>query len=413
MELLEEILTKDNLNKAYKKVYQNKGASGLDGISVYEIKEYIQNNSDEILNQIRNRKYKPQPVRRVQIPKENGKKRNLGIPTVMDRIIQQAMVQVLSRIYEEQFSDNSYGFRANRSCEQAVIKALEYLNDGNDWIVDIDLEKFFDTVNQDRLITIIRRTIKDGDVVSLIMKYLKAGVMENGKVKTTKAGTPQGGVISPVLANLFLHYVFNDFMSKEFPNIPWVRYADDGALNCVSIKQAKYIIKVLDKRFKAFGLELNLSKTRIVYCKDDDRNGNYENTSFDFLGYTFKPRSAKNKHGKMFRSFLPAMSDKAQKAIRKEIKSWKLQLKVDKTINDITEIYNSKIQGWINYYAHYYKSEIYGVLKYINRCLIKWVRRKYKKKNTRKRAIDLLMKIARRDNCLFAHWKFGILPTAG
>jgi len=413
MELLEEILTKDNLNRAYKKVYQNKGASGVDGISVYEIKEYIQNNSDEILNQIRNRKYKPQPVRRVQIPKENGKKRNLGIPTVMDRIIQQAMVQVLSRIYEEQFSDNSYGFRANRSCEQAVIKALEYLNDGNDWIVDIDLEKFFDTVNQDRLITIIRRTIKDGDVVSLIMKYLKAGVMENGKVKTTKAGTPQGGVISPVLANLFLHYVFNDFMSKEFPNIPWVRYADDGALNCVSIKQAKYIIKVLDKRFKAFGLELNLSKTRIVYCKDDDRNGNYENTSFDFLGYTFKPRSAKNKHGKMFRSFLPAMSDKAQKAIRKEIKSWKLQLKVDKTINDIAEIYNSKIQGWINYYAHYYKSEIYGVLKYINRCLIKWVRRKYKKKNTRKRAIDLLMKIARRDNCLFAHWKFGILPTAG
>ena len=131
------------------------------------------------------------------------------------------------------------------------------------------------------------------------------------------------------------------------------------------------------------------------------------------MGYTFKPRSAKNKHGKMFRSFLPAMSDKAQKAIRKEIKSWKLQLKVDKTINDIAEIYNSKIQGWINYYAHYYKSEIYGVLKYINRCLIKWVRRKYKKKNTRKRAIDLLMKIARRDNCLFAHWKFGILPTAG
>lgn len=226
MELLEEILTKDNLNKAYKKVYQNKGASGLDGISVYEIKEYIQNNSDEILNQIRNRKYKPQPVRRVQIPKENGKKRNLGIPTVMDRIIQQAMVQVLSRIYEEQFSDNSYGFRANRSCEQAVIKALEYLNDGNDWIVDIDLEKFFDTVNQDRLITIIRRTIKDGDVVSLIMKYLKAGVMENGKVKTTKVGTPQGGNLSPLLSNIMLNELDKELEAR---GLNFVRYADDCA----------------------------------------------------------------------------------------------------------------------------------------------------------------------------------------
>ena len=147
MELLEEILTKENLNKAYKKVYQNKGASGVDGITVYEIKEYIQSNGDEILNQIRNRKYKPQPVRRVQIPKENGKKRNLGIPTVMDRIIQQAMIQVISPIYEEQFSENSYGFRPGRSCEQAVIKALEMINDGNEWIVDLDLEKFFDTVN--------------------------------------------------------------------------------------------------------------------------------------------------------------------------------------------------------------------------------------------------------------------------
>ena len=165
MELLEQILTKENLNKAYKKVYQNKGASGIDGITVEEVSEYLKENKDRILNQIRHRRYKPQPVRRVQIPKENGKKRNLGIPTVVDRIIQQAIVQVISRIFEEQFNDNSYGFRPNRSCEQAVVRVLEYLNDGNDWIVDIDLEKFFDTVNQDKLITIIGKTIKDGDVV--------------------------------------------------------------------------------------------------------------------------------------------------------------------------------------------------------------------------------------------------------
>ena len=170
MELLEKILAKDNMNQAYKKVVSNKGVAGVDGITVDEVDSYIRDNKERIFNKIRKRYYKPKPVLRVQIPKDNGKKRNLGIPTVMDRIIQQAMVQILSPIFEEQFNENSYGFRPGRSCEQAVIKALEYLNDGYDWIVDIDLERFFDTVNQDRLITIIGRTIKDGDVVSLIRK---------------------------------------------------------------------------------------------------------------------------------------------------------------------------------------------------------------------------------------------------
>ena len=198
MELLEEILNPENLNKAYKRVYQNKGASGGDGVTVEELADYIKDNKERITSQIRKRKYKPQPVRRVQIPKENGKKRNLGIPTIMDRIIQQAIVQVISPIYEEQFNDNSYGFRLGRSCEQAVIKALEYLNDGYDWIVDIDLEKFFDTVNQDRLITIIRRTIKDGDVVSLIKKVSKC--RSNGKrsIKTNKTRNATRRKLKPI-----------------------------------------------------------------------------------------------------------------------------------------------------------------------------------------------------------------------
>lgn len=189
MELLEEILSPNNLNKAYKKVVSNKGVARVDGITVQEEFDYLKENKDRILNQIRHRRYKPQPVKRVQIPKENGKKRNLGIPTVTDRIIQQAIVQVISPIFEKQFNENSYGFRPNRSCEQAVKRALEYLNDGYEWMVDIDLERFFDTVNQDRLITIIGKTIKDGDVVSLIRKYLSAGVMENGVKRETKVGT--------------------------------------------------------------------------------------------------------------------------------------------------------------------------------------------------------------------------------
>ena len=200
-------------------------------------------------------------------------------------------------------------------------------------------------------------------------------------------------------------------MSKEFSNIPWVRYADDGALNCVSIKQAKYIIKVLDKRFKIFGLELNLTKTKIVYCKDNKRRGNYENISFDFLGYTFKSREARNRRGNLFMSFLPAISDKAQKSIKKEIRAWKIQLKSSKTIEELAKAYNSKIQGWINYYSHYYKSKVSKTLRYLNDKLIIWCIRKYKKRSW-KQGEKWLYMVAKRETKLFAHWKFGILPTA-
>ena len=207
-----------------------------------------------------------------------------------------------------------------------------------------------------------------------------------------------------MLANLFMHYAFDNLMSREFPNVNWVRYADDGALNCVSLKQAKYMIKVLDKRFKLFGLELNLTKTKIVYCKDSDRKGNYENITFDFLGYTFKPRYVKCGKKKGFTGFLPAISDKAKKAIKQEVKEWKMQRKVNKNIRDIANMYNSKIQGWINYYSHYYKSEMYDIIRYINKCIIKWVRRKYKFNSTRK-SVNWLKRVMQNEPKLFAHWK--------
>ena len=251
-------------------------------------------------------------------------------------------------------------------------------------------------------------------ILLYIQRWLVAPFQyEDGTIVTRTAGTPQGGVISPVLSNLFLHYVFDDFMTKEFPSIPWARYADDGVTHCVSLKQAKYLQRRLVERFKKYGLELNLEKTRIVYCKDDDRKGTYENTSFDFLGYTFRPRHAKSKYGKYFTSFLPAVSKKAQKAIRKEVKRWKLQLKNEKSIVDIANMFNKKIQGWINYYSHFYKTELYKVLRYINSCLIKWVRRKFKKRNARRRAEYWLGEIAQREPKLFAHWKFGIRPAVG
>jgi len=199
-------------------------------------------------------------------------------------------------------------------------------------------------------------------------------------------------------------------MEKEFQAIDWARYADDAVTHCVSQKQANYLLNQLIKRFKRFGLKIHLGKTKIVYCKDEDRKGDYPKTSFDFLGYTFRPRGSKNRYGKLFVNFLPAISNKAKKAIRKEVRSWKLQLKSDKSIQDIANMFNRQIQGWINYYTHFYRSEIYGTLRYINDKLINWVRRKFKKRNSTKRAKHWLGEIAKRERNLFAHWKFGIVP---
>ena len=328
MELLEEILKPENLNKAYKKVYQNKGVAGVDEITVEEEYEYLKNNKDRILNQIRKRKYKPQPVKRVQIPKENGKMRNLGIPTVTDRVIQQAMVQVLSPIFEEQFNDNSFGFRPNRSCEQAVIRALEYLNDGYEWIVDIDLEKFFDTVNQDKLITIIGRTIKDGDVVSLIRKYLSAGVMDKGIVKATKVGTPQGGNLSPLLSNIMLNELDKELEAR---GLNFVRYADDCIILVKSEKAANRVLESITKFIeKKLGLKVNVEKSKVT-----------RPTQTKYLGFSFwVAKGGKWKPKPHIKSY--------QKLIRKlkqlTKRCWSISL--DNRIKQI----NYLIRGWVNYF---------------------------------------------------------------
>ena len=405
-------ISKQAVKVAFDRVKANRGTYGIDEQSIADFEENLKDNLYKIWNRMSSGTYFPKPVKAVAIPKKNGGTRTLGIPTVEDRV-----AQMVAKIYfepnvEKIFYENSYGYRPNKS----AIQALGVLRERcwrKDWVVDFDIKGLFDNIRHDYLVEMVKRHTDKQWIILYVERWLKTPFkMQDGTIVERTTGTPQGGVISPVLANLFMHYVFDDFMSKEFPNVDWIRYADDGALNCVSLKQAKYMIKVLDKRFKLFGLELNLDKTKIVYCKDDDRKGNYDNISFDFLGYTFKPRGAKNKNGKYFTSFLPAISDKAQKAIRKEVKSWKLQLKVDKTLEDISRMFNSKIQGWINYYTHYYKSEIYDALKYINRCLIKWVRSKYKKKNSRRKAVNWLAAIAKREAKLFAQWKFGILPTA-
>lgn len=327
MELLEKILDNNNLYNAYKQVYKNKGASGVDGVSVEELGIYMYQHKEEIKEQIRNLKYKPSPVRRVEIPKENGKKRKLGIPTVVDRVIQQAIVQVITPLFEPQFSETSYGFRPNRCCEMAVIKALEYFNDGYDWIIDIDLQAFFDNVNQDKLIGIIRRTIKDGRVVSLIRKYLVSGVMINGVVQPTKVGTPQGGNLSPLLSNIMLNELDKELEKR---GLRFVRYADDCLIMVKSEKAANHVMQTVTNYIeKKLGLVVNAEKSKVA------RPNEIKYLGFGFYNKkgTWRPKP----HLKSVQKFVNKLKDITSRSNAMSIK------------DKITKL-NQVIRGWINYF---------------------------------------------------------------
>lgn len=329
MELLEKVLSKENLNKAYKQVYKNKGASGVDGVTTDELSAYIKEYKEEILWQIRNRKYKPQPVRRVYIPKENGKMRKLGIPSVIDRVLQQAIVQVLTPIYEEQFSNNSFGFRPNRSCEMAVIKVLEYFNDGYDWVVDIDLQSFFDEVNQDKLIGIIRRTVKDGNLVSLIRKFLQSGVMEKGVIQETKKGTPQGGNLSPLLSNIMLNELDKELEKR---GLNFVRYADDCLIMVKSEKAANRVMESITTFItRKLGLVVNVEKSKVA-----------RPNQIKYLGFGFYKKINQNiwrpkPHIKSIEKF-------KLKLKRKLCRSWSISL--DERLLKLKQL----IYGWVNYF---------------------------------------------------------------
>ena len=328
MELLEKILNDKNLFEAYKQVYKNKGASGVDGVTVDELGYYMYQHKEEIKEQIRSRKYKPSPVRRVYIPKDNGDKRGLGIPTVVDRVIQQAIVQVLSPIYEEQFSETSYGFRPNRSCEMAIIKLLEYFNDGYTWIVDIDLQKFFDTVCHDKLISIIMKTIHDGELVSLIRKYLVSGVMENGIVSPTKVGTPQGGNLSPLLSNIMLNELDKELEKR---GLRFTRYADDCVIVVKSEKAANRVMESITKFIeKKLGLKVNVEKSKVA------RPHQIKYLGFGFY-YTKTGIIKPKPHLKSIQKF---------KRKLKQLTKRSLSISLDKRFVKLNQV----IRGWINYF---------------------------------------------------------------
>jgi len=327
--LMEQILSKDNLNTAYLQVVRNKGAEGVDGMKYTELREHLAKNGEIIREQLRTRKYEPQPVRRVEIPKPDGGVRNLGVPTVTDRFVQQAIAQVLTPIYEEQFHDHSYGFRPNRCAQQAVITALDMMNDGYDWIVDIDMEKFFDTVNHDKLMTLIGRTIKDGDVISIIRKFLVSGIMVDDECKESVIGTPQGGNLSPLLANIMLNELDKEMEQR---GLNFVRYADDCIIMVGSEMSAKRVMRSLTKFIGGkLGLKVNMTKSKV-----DRPNG------LKYLGFGFYFDSRAHQ----FKAKPHAKSVEKFKARMKQLtrRSWGVSnsYKVQKL--------NELVRGWINYF---------------------------------------------------------------
>jgi RNA-directed DNA polymerase len=398
-------IPKREIWEAFKKVKANQGAAGVDEQSIADFEIDLTNNLYKLWNRLSSGSYFPPPVRRVDIPKADGGTRPLGIPTVADRIAQEVARRYLEPCLEPVFHADSYGYRPGRSAIDAVRQARQRCW-RYDWVLDIDVKGYFDSIDWELLLKAVRRHTDCAWVLLYIERWLKAPVqMEDGSIVPRIAGTPQGGVISPLLANLFLHYAFDMWMTRNYPQIPFERYADDAICHCKSAEEAQAFWGALATRFADCKLVLHPEKTKIVYCKDVNRRGDFPNQSFDFLGYRFRPRKAVW-HGRLYvHSFRPAASPKALTTIRRTIRSWKVHHRSDKSLHDLASIYNPVIRGWINYYSHFYREQLLPTLYRIDAYVIRWARRKYKRlRRQPKGAREWLARVRRASPNLFAHW---------
>ncbi|MGE0705591.1 MAG: group II intron reverse transcriptase/maturase [Vicinamibacterales bacterium] len=399
---------------AYQRVKANRGAAGVDGESLEAFEKDLKGNLFKIWNRMSSGSYFPPPVRLVEIPKDNGGTRPLGIPTVGDRVAQTVVKMVLEPKVEPMFHPDSYGYRPGRSAIDAVAMARKRCWRA-DWVIDLDIKAFFESLDHDLVERAVARHTDSSWVKLYVGRWLRAPLQrEDGTLEQRTKGTPQGGVVSPILSNLFLHYAFDMWMQRTFPHVPFERYADDALVHCRSERQARTVLAAIRDRLGQCGLELHPTKTRIVYCKDDDRRGEHEHVAFDFLGYTFQPRRAKNRWGKYFVSFLPAISTKAAKSIRVTIREWRMaSTRNNQPLENLARLVNPVAQGWMNFYGRFYRSKCIQVLRHINEALAAWARRKFKRFRRRERAsVHWLGGVARREPGLFAHWRFGATPAA-
>lgn len=386
------VITKQLVMEAYKLVKENAGSAGVDKQSIAEFEVNLKDNLYKLWNRMSSGCYFPPPVKAVPIPKKSGGERILGVPTVSDRIAQMIVKLMLEPKVEPYFHNDSYGYRPNKSALDAVgitrKRCWKY-----DWCLEFDIKGLFDNIDHQLLMKAVRKHTEDKLVILYIERWLKAPMqLPDGSQTDRTKGTPQGGVISPVLSNLFLHYVFDSWMSREHKDILWCRYADDGLTHCKTEQEAKQLLVELKARFKECGLELHPDKTKIIYCKDDRRKEDHANVKFDFLGYTFQPRSVRNaKAGILFTGFTPAVSKKAIKAMRDKIKEQNFGKRTELSLEDIANKYNPILRGWINYYGRYNRSSMYVIQRYFNKTLIAWAMARRYRQNVRRVKVSLAL----------------------
>ena len=400
-------ISKVEVLQAWEKVKANKGAPGVDGCSIEEFEADLKNNLYKVWNRMSSGSYFPPPVRAVEIPKSHGGgTRILGVPTVADRVAQTVVAGRLETRVEEIFHPDSYGYRPGRAPQDAV-EVCRRRCWSTDWVIDLDIQKFFDSVPRDLIIRAVEANTDLPWVVLYVKRWLDAPVQNpDGSVLRRDRGTPQGSAVSPVLANLFLHYAFDAWMAREFPGVAFERYVDDAVVHCASEAQAHKVVAAIADRMEQVGLRLHPEKTKVVYCKDSNRRGSYATTAFTFLGFTFRQRRARNRKGKSFSNFLPAISKDALNRISAEVRSWRLHLRTGHTFKDLARRINPIVAGWMQYYGAFYRSALSPLLQRINAYLMRWIRKKYKRLQGKKKARECWQGITERYPRMFAHWQW-------
>ncbi len=401
--------------EAFKKVRSNKGAPGVDKISIQEVSARPMKYLYPVWNRLASGSYFPQPVREVAIPKSDGRIRKLGIPTVQDRTAQMVIREELEQIADKQFSNNSFGYRPNKSAHQAIKQCRENCMK-MDWAIDLDIKSFFDEIDHGLMLKALGHFTKERHIHLYVKRWLEASVQKkDGKVYPRSKGTPQGGVISPLLANIFLHVVFDKWIEKHHPEVKFERYADDIIIHCQNFKQAMRTLEAVKARFKQCKLQIKEGKSNIVYCKRNQKKHppfKVHYVTFDFLGFTFKPRMVKGYFGHFHLGFTPSVSRKSQKRINQILFKLKLHRMVHLRLPDLARIIADKVRGWIYYYGKVRMSELHYVFRFLNMRLAKWVRNKYRRFRRKHWffAYKWLQETAKQYPAMFVHWQYGFKP---